>query len=87
MSTVQEIEAAIRGLSPSELAQLRRAIAELDRQSSERRLAETSTEASAPQAKPYELRPLEERAAAFRQWVDSHAPITAVADDSRESIY
>lgn len=29
----------------------------------------------------------EQRVAAWRDWVESHRDITAVADDSRESIY
>jgi hypothetical protein len=36
--------------------------------------------------KPHQL-PVEERLRLFREWVDSHRDITAVADDSRDSIY
>jgi uncharacterized protein YbjT (DUF2867 family) len=90
MSTVQEIEAAIRELSPSELAELRAWF--------NQGMIPLSGEASQashvpkmpfppPVVQPAAIRDPIERRKAFAEWVASHSDITAVADDSRESIY
>lgn len=130
MSTVQEIEAAIRELSPSELAELRafiseiareknvdsgmdahlnaqREMLELQRQQSEAlgQLREAQAAASPlrsspreksgdsgkhvpdPVVQPAKYQSLDEWLAAFKRLTESHKDITAIADDSRESIY
>jgi hypothetical protein len=93
MSTIQEIEAAISQLSREDLARVREWLnqfseAQSDSSSTESRLElERLTRLIPSQIQPPNLTTPEERAAAFQRWVDSHADVTAIADDSRESIY
>jgi hypothetical protein len=130
MSTVQEIEQAIRQLTPNELARIRALVAELERQGWESRIASGQNQSddlddevqrrqdelrqrvkrlrdeialmadslpdvlmkaseidSPPIVQPARLQTSEEWLAAFHKWVDSHRDVTAIADDSRESIY
>jgi hypothetical protein len=127
MSTVQEIEQAIRELSPSELAKVRALLAELvdgktrgleadqglasleRAREKEERLKEliekqekllsdarnsigdavVKSPPSAPRAvvQPAKYHSIDEWLVAFRKWGESHEDITAIADDSRESIY
>lgn len=88
MSTVQEIEAAIRELSPSELAQVRQFVVGLQEAPAGEALA------CSPYVKPAPMRNLNEQQKAYdawvgrlRTWSDSHPPVTHFVDDSRESIY
>jgi hypothetical protein len=88
MSTVQEIELAILKLSPEELARLSIAVdVRLAQLQSPVEHAISMVDLPPSDIQPAKLRSIQERAAAFQQWVDRHAGVTAVADDSRESIY
>jgi hypothetical protein len=90
VSTIEEIEKAIRGLSPDELASLRARLAERD--PLERATAGCPSMAKDLKFPPSAIQPAriqdrEERRKAFEAWIEMHRDITAIADDSRESIY
>ena len=93
MSTVQEIEAAISKLSREELAKVRAWLNQFEPSRSEfsstlsRAELERISAMTPSQVQPPELKTPQERAAAFLKWADSHADVTAIADDSRDSIY
>jgi hypothetical protein len=93
VSTVQEIEAAISKLSREELAKIREWLNHFDQAHqgdlppASRSLLEQTRDLPPSIVHPAELKTPEERAAAFLQWASSHADITAIADDSRDSIY
>jgi hypothetical protein len=93
MSTVQEIEAAISKLSREDLAKIRAWLNQFEEPhqggspSASPSLLEQARDFPPSVIHPPELKTPEERVAAFQQWVESHADVTVIADDSRDSIY
>ena len=95
--SIQEIEQAITQLAPNELAQLREWISEFSDAHHESIDIRTptlggqrhSTQSPYPPSdiQPEKFKTPEEWITAFNRWVESHADVTAIADDSRESIY
>lgn len=89
--SIQEIEQAITQLTPEELAQLRQWFDQRDSLKKRRRsigpLSVSDLQFPPSVVQAAAIQDPHERIKAFEAWVESHRDVTAIADDSRESIY